>query len=144
MDSLDLLLDAVRQERAAQLSHFDALDSKAGIVLGFAAALVALSSDVSRSFRNVGVIVLSLAALLSAATFFPRQLPALDVTELRAYLQAEVSFTKLRLHDTQVDMILGASAELTRKARLLKLAVLFLGVGAVILAAGIIVGGHHG
>ncbi len=144
MDSLDLLLDTVRQERASQLSHFEALDSKAGIVLGFAAALVALSSDVSRSFRNVGVIVLSLAALLSAATFFPRQLPALDVRELRGYLQAEVNFTKLKLHDTQVDMILGASAELTRKARLLKLAVLFLGVGAVILAAGIIVGGHHG
>lgn len=107
MNSLNLLLDTVRQERAAQLSHFDALDTKAGIVLGFAAALVALSSDVSRSFRNVGVIVLSLAALLSAATFFPRQLPALDVRELRAYLQAEVNFTKLRLHDTQVDMILG-------------------------------------
>ncbi len=45
MDSLDLLLDTVRQERSAQLSHFDSLDSKAGIVLGFAAALIALSSE---------------------------------------------------------------------------------------------------
>lgn len=144
MDSLDLLLDTVRTERSAQLSHFDALDSKAGIVLGFAGALIALSSGVNREFRDVGVIVLGLAVLLSAATFFPRKLPALDVLERRAYLQAEVDFTKLKLHDTQIDMILGASAQLTWKARLLKLAVLFLGVGAVILATGITVGGHHG
>jgi hypothetical protein len=40
--SLDLLVDEVRVEREAQLRHFDALDQKAGIVLGFAGVLVVL------------------------------------------------------------------------------------------------------
>jgi len=144
MDSLDLLLDTVRQERAAQLSHFDALDSKAGIVLGFAAALIALSSEVSRWFRDVGVIGLALSAIVAATAFIPRKLPVLDVGELRAYLRADVDFTRLRLHDTQLSMIQTGSLELKRKARLLKLSVLLLGAGAVTLAAGIIVGGQHG
>jgi hypothetical protein len=144
MDSLDLLLDTVRQERTAQLSHFDALDSKAGILLGFAAALIALSSEVTGWFRDVGVIGLGLSAIVAATAFFPRKLPVLDVGELRAYLRADLDFTKLRLHDTQLAMIQTGSSELKRKARLLKLSVLLLGAAAVTLAAGIIVGGHHG
>lgn len=144
MDSLDLLLDTVRQERTAQLSHFDALDSKAGIVLGFAAALIALSSQVSNWFRDASVIDLGLSAIVAATAFFPRKLPVLDVGELRAYLRADVDFTRLRLHDTQLAMIQTGSSELEHKARLLRLSVLLLGAGAVILAAGIIVGGHHG
>ena len=41
--SLDVVREEIRIERAAQLQHFDALDSKAGIVLGFAGAIVALA-----------------------------------------------------------------------------------------------------
>jgi hypothetical protein len=41
--SLDPVLEEVRSERNSQLRHFDALDAKAGIILGFAGALVALS-----------------------------------------------------------------------------------------------------
>lgn len=39
--SLDVLLEHVQQVRAQQLQHFDALDAKAGILLGFAGALIA-------------------------------------------------------------------------------------------------------
>ena len=144
MDSLDLLLGTVQQERTEQISHFDALDSKAGITVGFAGALIALSSGVSPGYRDVAVITLGLAAILAAATFFPRKLPVLDVGHLRSYLRAEAEFTKLRLHDAQLTMVQAASAEILLKARLLKLSVAFLGVGAVTLAVGIVVGGSHG
>jgi hypothetical protein len=40
--SLEIVLEEARAERAAQLQHFDALDAKAGVLLGFSAALVAL------------------------------------------------------------------------------------------------------
>jgi hypothetical protein len=49
--SLDVILEEVRVEREAQLQHFDSLDAKAGIVLGFAGALVALAP------RNVNWVV---------------------------------------------------------------------------------------
>jgi hypothetical protein len=144
MDSLDLLLDCVRREREAQLAHFDALDSKAGILLGFAGGLIALSPDIPSWARNVSLPLLGLAALLGAAAFFPRRMPTLDVRHLREYLQADEEFTKLRLHDSEVQMIDEGGRELGRKATLMKAAVLFLGLGAVTLAIGIIVGGNHG
>jgi hypothetical protein len=55
--SLDIVFEELRTERDQQLHHFDALDQKAGIVLGFAGALVALApggSDVFLSFRAGG------------------------------------------------------------------------------------------
>lgn len=84
MDSLDLLLDCVRREREAQFAHFEALDSKAGILLAF-------------------------AAVLAVGAFFPRRMPTLDVMNLREYLRVDEEFT--------------------------------MGIGAVTLALGIIVGG---
>ncbi len=37
--SIDIVLDEVRRERGAQGRHFDAIDTKAGIVLAFAGRL---------------------------------------------------------------------------------------------------------
>jgi hypothetical protein len=142
MDSLDLLLDTARQGRAAQLSHFDALDSKAGITGGFAGGLVALSPNVSLWFRDATVASLGLAAILAAATFFPGNSPRwMSGTFVR---RAEAEFTKLQLHDAQLTMVQSGSAEIQIKARLLKASVALLGIGAAILAVGIVVGGQHG
>ena len=114
MDSLDLLLDCVRQEREAQLAHFDALDSKAGILLGFAGVLITLSPNVSGWPRAIGLPSLALAAVLAAGAFFPRKMPTLDVANLREYLRADEEFTKLRLHDSQLEMIAQGGQELGR------------------------------
>lgn len=43
--SLDLLLDINKSEREALLSHFDSLDTKAGLVLGFAGVLIAVARE---------------------------------------------------------------------------------------------------
>jgi hypothetical protein len=42
--SLDLLIEINQSERDAQLSHFDSLDTKAGLVLGFAGVLIGLGN----------------------------------------------------------------------------------------------------
>lgn len=144
MDSLDLLLDCVRREREAQLTHFDALDTKSGILLGFAGALIALSPHLEGWVRAVSVLTLALAAGLAAGAFFPRKMPTLDVENLRAYLRADEEFTKLRLHDSELATIAEGGGVLKRKALLLKCAVLSLGFGAVTLGIGITIGGHHG
>ena len=144
MDSLNLLLDCVQRERDAQLRHFDALDSKAGVLLGFAGALITLSPGVNLWLRAVSISMLALTAGLAVAAFFPRRMPTLDVVNLREYMRADEEFTKLRLHDSQLEMVDDGAALLHRKALLLKLAVMSLGGGAVILAVGVIVGGHHG
>lgn len=54
--SLDLLLEINQAERQAQLGHFDSLDTKAGLVLGFASVLIALGSDAETIFSLASVI----------------------------------------------------------------------------------------
>lgn len=144
MESLNLLLECVQRERDAQLRHFDALDSKAGILLGFAGALITLSPGLDSWARAISLTMLALAAGLGVGAFFPRRMPTLDVVNLREYMRADEEFTKLRLHDSQLEMVSQGTLVLHRKALLLKLAVVSLGVGAVTIALGIIVGGHHG
>lgn len=52
--SLDVVQEEVRAERAGQLANFDAIDTKAGILLGFAGALVALSREGSSLALQLG------------------------------------------------------------------------------------------
>jgi hypothetical protein len=71
--SLDIVFEELRTERDQQLHHFDALDQKAGIVLGFAGALVALAprgSDVFLSFGRAAAVV---SGFLCLSTFWPRR-----------------------------------------------------------------------
>jgi hypothetical protein len=52
--SLNVLPEFVQSERDKQLAHFDALDSKAGIVLAFSGLLITLAPDVPTAFRVLG------------------------------------------------------------------------------------------
>jgi hypothetical protein len=57
--SLDLLIEINQSERDAQLSHFDSLDTKAGLVLGFAGVLIGLGN---RSWLGVPSVLLAVLA----------------------------------------------------------------------------------
>lgn len=144
MESLDLRLQTVSSERAAQLSHFDALDAKAGITLGFAGGLIAVSPDLAVVPRGIALGLLALSAASAAASFWPRRLPALQVGNLRRYLHAEAEFTKLTLHDTYLAMVQEGWEAAQRKVRLLRLAMASLALAGVTLAVGIVLGGGHG
>lgn len=141
VDSLDLLFQTVSRERADQLSHFDALDSKAGILLGFAGTLIALSPDVPFPLQVATLLLLVLSAVCAAGAFWPRRMPTLEAEALRGYLRADVEFTMLTLHDTYVVMIQQGSATLSRKVQLVKAAMALLAVAGATLAVAIAIGG---
>ena len=143
MESLDLLTKTVSAERQRQLAHFEALDAKAGVVLGFSGALIALATG-RGWFAVVAAGLLAAASLAALTSFWPRSLPAVNVVELRAYLRAEPDFTKLTLHDTYLDMVSRASVTLEAKVRWLKVAMALMAAGGVTLALGSIVRGVHG
>ncbi len=71
--SLDLVKEVVRDERAAQLSHFDALDTKAGIILGFAGALIVLSPSGRSVIIGIGKVSALASDVAAIATFWPRR-----------------------------------------------------------------------
>lgn len=136
--SLEVVLEEVRGERAAQLEHFDSIDTKAGIVLGFAGALVALGSRQTYVLVDLGRGVGVLSGFLSLWTFWPRRYWSTDLRPFRnKYLAAEPEFTRLRLLDTQVDMAERMAGILQDKAMRLKLAMVALAVAVLLTAIGL-------
>ncbi len=138
--SIEVVAHEVRSERAAQLSHFDAIDTKAGVLLGFAGAIVALSSGASWPILAAGRWFAVLAGLFVLGSFWPRKYWTTDLRSLReAYLAAEPAFTQLHLLDSQIVFTERAHRTLERKAVLLKCSMGTLGLAIVALALGLAV-----
>ena len=100
--SIAIVFDEVRSERRMQLSHFDSLDSQAGIVLGFAGALVALTPGNAPGLATAGrwlaiaspVDVLAQALLEHRPASVPRQVP-----ERRALVHGDPTARYTDRHD---------------------------------------------
>ncbi|MGH2827743.1 MAG: hypothetical protein ACRDKF_12305 [Actinomycetota bacterium] len=139
LPSLELIASRVETQLDFQLRHFDGLDNKAGIVLGFAGILVAIGNGATVALAVAGRVVAVAAAMLALWAFLPRKYPVLDMRKLRnRYLRADLEFTKLHLLDTEIRMEERASSLLGLKAFRLKLAVGFLAVAVFLTAAGIL------
>lgn len=125
--SLELIAEAVATDQAAQLRHFESLDTKAGIVLGFAGVLVALGTGSQAELGIVALIVGAAAALFALLAFVPRSYPVLELRKTRdRYLPSDPRFTKLHVIDTRIAIVEETSRLLMRKARWLKAAILML------------------
>lgn len=134
--SLGVLAEEVRTEREFQLRHFDAVDAKAGIILGFAGAVVAFAPG-GHLVIQLAWYVAAVSALLALWTFWPRRFWTTELGHLRdLYLAADEPFTRLRLLDTQILMVEASSRDLNRKAWRLKLAMTVLAIAALLTATG--------
>lgn len=138
LPSLRLLGEETAAELAAHERRVDALDSKAGVLLGFSGVIVALSAVNLDGLLGVAAMaVAGLAAILSGAAFVPRRFPTLELLALRkSYLGAEEDFTRLRLMDTRIAMYRQVQERLKWKARLVTLAALTLGLAVVLIVVG--------
>ena len=106
LPSLDLIASEVRAEREAQSRHADALEAKAGIVLGFAGAIVAVSATRIEASVVPGTLS-AVGAVLQCLIMFGRdRFPRLDLRRLRDdFVRSEPAFTRLSILDAQVFMI---------------------------------------
>lgn len=138
LPSLNLLLQIAMQERDKQLAQFDALDTKAGVLLGFDGVLIVISHGIDLSFQLPGVVLASASAALALATFWPRKFPALDPWALRQFLTYKEESTRLKLHDTVARSVTQGRQVLSIKARSLKQALTLLLLAALTFGAGTI------
>ena len=136
LPSLELILDVLRSSRTERREHFDALDQKAGLALGFAGVVVTLSNDVSEPWRALGVAAAVIAAGLSLWAFWPRKYEVLD--NVRSYLAAPKERTQQVLVDTLELMNAHADKSMGQKARRLKLALAALALAVLMLGAGVV------
>ena len=139
--SLDLVLVEVRSERDLQLSHFDAIDTKAGIVLGFAGALVALAPTRAELLLGLERGLPVVCGFLCLWTFWPRRYWSTNLRPFRdKYLASELELAKIHLLDTQIGMAGRMSETLASKAMRLELAMFALALAVLLTAGGIGVG----
>lgn len=138
LPSLSTLLDLLREERSKQISHFDALDSKSGVALGFAGLLITLAPNVHAALLAPGVVAAAVAATFALASFWPRPYPSLKPTPMRKYLTSDDRFTQLRLFDTLEVVVNETSKALEVKARRLKWSLMALAAAALLFAMGIL------
>src|SRR5688500_4441275 len=102
--SLGLLHVEVTAELGAQERHATAMDTKAGVLLGFSGVLVGLSvANLNGWLSNVAMAAAGVAAFLAGWAYIPRSFPTLRPTSLRErYLMAQEEFTRLKLLDTRI------------------------------------------
>ena len=139
LPSLELIAQRVEAEHDAHVRHADALDTKAGIVLGFSGAMAAIGFAHGEGSRLPGLVLAVLAAVLALAAIVPAQFPTWQLTDLRRYVGAEPDLTRLVLLDTTIVMIQRIKRRLEWKARCLKVAVIVLTLAIAATAAGTLV-----
>jgi cytochrome c biogenesis protein CcdA len=148
MPSLKILLDQVASERATVSARADSLDTRAGVVLGFAGVLVGLGATASsmaiftNGYFQAGLGVAVVAALSAAFAFVPRNSPVLDMRPARdRYLTADESVTELILLDTQIEVIKTAAELVKQKGRRLQVSVVCLAIAAILVVVGTLTSG---
>jgi hypothetical protein len=134
LPSLPVLNEEAAAEIAAQERRADALDSKGGVLLGFAGVLVGLSIDkLQGALGQVATGVAGVTAMVAAAAIVPRAYPTLSLRRLRdRYLTSEEEFTRLRVLDTRIAMYDRTQQTLAVKALLVRLAALGLAAAVVL------------
>jgi len=133
-------------EAAAQERRGSALDTKAGLVLGFAGVIVSLTATATaRGFQQAASVAAGVAAVLAVLAFRPRRGLGIAPARLRArYLLAPVETTERALLDTRVDLYEKDEALLRRKLLLMQWAVPLLALAVLIAVAGGIVNPNDG
>jgi hypothetical protein len=126
------------QEREKQLDHYDALDTKAGVLLAFAGVLIVVARGIQFAYLLPGTVFASLSAALSLATFWLRKFPTLDPWELRQFLTYDTEAAGLKVHDTIAAAVSRGAPKLRNKARCLNAALILLLLAAITFGIGIL------
>lgn len=137
LPSLELIAGAVAGELEALTHHVEALDTKAGVILGFAGVLAGLAVSRGQPIAQLGIIIDVVAGLLAVFAFLPRKWPVLRAKSLREkYLTAQATGTQLHLLDTRIAMVEEASDLLARKGKLVTYALVSLMVAIALIVGG--------
>ena len=137
IEGIDVVAEEVRAQRETLRVHFDAVDTKAGILLGFAGAITALTARPLGRLSTAGLVAAVSSGLLALMSFWPRRYWRTDLSQLRAkYLAAEPAFARISLLDSQIVMAERSNVTLAWKVRFLKLAMLSLALAVPLSALG--------
>lgn len=128
-----------RAELASQ-QRTQSLDSKAGLILGAAGVIVALTVGHESVLRTVGQALAVVAGITAGRAFFPRPGGAINPQSLLdRYLEQPAQQTRLTLLATRADLYQAGEEALKRKFYWLRWSVALLLLAAAAVLAGSIV-----
>lgn len=136
LGSLDELADLVEVERQAQRRALDSMDTKAGVVIGFAAATSALAER-GGLLLLPGVAIAAVSAVLALLAFLPQPGIHINPARLRrAHLHQPARVTRFDLLIQKSAAVEHAGQVLRVKTLRLQLALWALLTAVVLLLAG--------
>ncbi|KAA9149137.1 hypothetical protein FPZ12_043840 [Amycolatopsis acidicola] len=117
-----------------------AVDTKAGLVLGFAGVLVGLTKDGLTWITAAGQVLAVVAAVLAISAFLPRYGGAVNpMTLRRKYLTTDRATTELSVLDTRLALKEKDEVALRVKARRVRTAVVILVLAIAVIVANSVV-----
>lgn len=137
----DELLSMVGSQVEEQAHRGDAIDTKTGLLLGFAGVLAGLATGRDRSWpADVAIIVAIGSALLATWAFFPRAYPAIAPREWRRrFLHTPAFEVRFRYLGYPIYRYEETEIRLRMKVLRLRLALGFLAAAVLFTALGAIV-----
>ena len=134
----ELIAEEARHALDAHQRHFEALDSKAGVILGFSAAVTALAPIAIHPLVEAGRAAAVAGGAAALMAFWPLRFATLDVRLLRdEYLSAEPEFMQRRLLETGIALVEGMAVTLRRKAIAVRASTVLLACATVLTAVGL-------
>jgi len=138
---MEELLFEFRAQRDVLLRHFEAIDSKAGILLGFAAAIATLG-PAQGPLAPAGRATAIASAISALAAFVPRRFPSFSPQRLAGSLVDRTPDRRAHLLAyLHLRNLTAADATLRSKSRTLVVAFSLTLTATVLLAADIILSG---
>jgi hypothetical protein len=135
--SLSLILETIIGERSARSALLETIDARAGVLLGFAAALAALAPEDVGPFVEIGRAAAVLGGIVALATFWPREYGNLDVELLADSAAAERVFISRSLIQAQREIVLGLIELIAKKIRRLRIGMVLIASASVSIAVGL-------
>ena len=139
--SAPVLLEAAYQERQLRFSALDAVEMKAGVTLGFAGTLIALTAAFGPAWsRSAIVIPAVISVLLAVFALIPRKHAGLNPEPLRdKYLESEPRDTQRAILNVLVRNHQELAKSVARRTRFAKWAMYSLALAALIAAVLVVI-----
>jgi hypothetical protein len=122
LPALALVSDAICEELDAQERRGDAIDTKAGLVLGLAGVLASIQLHSIAGAQLAALSLDGLAAVTALLALRPRPFPALTPRRIRGYAAWGRDQADLKILDTRIELYETTKKKLNWKANLLSFA----------------------
>ncbi|MFJ5034563.1 hypothetical protein ACIQB5_42445 [Streptomyces sp. NPDC088560] len=128
----------VEREYDRRLANLRALDGKAGVLLAFDGAVVALNRGLSFLWQVPSIAFSAASAVFAAMVLWPREIRTLDPSRLVQYVAAEAETTLLAIQDNTAKAVEQIEATAKPKRQWIKASLMCLALAAAAFSVGVI------